>query len=256
MSDWIPGFAGISQGARNLWDMFSQGVTWRREDNAVQRRVHDLEAAGLNRTLAAGSAASSSAPIMIGRNTGAADAYQNAALHKAQVAQTAAGTAAAIGSARKVNAEAQFLEDTMADRRQMQEIEARIAWATEGSKIREAVGAGWSAQYKMRVDEIERDLANQYRGREKELQMLRAAVETQAMQMFHVDSERARAASARVAAESAEYNLRWSREKKLPDRNPGMWSTGWAMADNMKEAYSAVGGRIWNGLSNLFGGKR
>jgi hypothetical protein len=53
---------GLNQ--RNLkWQKEAQRITWEREDNATQRRVADLRAAGLSPTLAAGGAAQSSQPI-------------------------------------------------------------------------------------------------------------------------------------------------------------------------------------------------
>lgn len=48
------------------WQKAMQQEAWNREDNAIQRRVDDLRAAGLSPTLAAGSAAASSSPISIG----------------------------------------------------------------------------------------------------------------------------------------------------------------------------------------------
>lgn len=47
------------------WQKFAQQETWKREDNAVQRRAADLNAAGMNRLLAAGSGASASAPVHV-----------------------------------------------------------------------------------------------------------------------------------------------------------------------------------------------
>lgn len=69
----IQGFANTGVSIANLimqkkaYDQNQSNIeeTWKREDTAVQRRVKDLEAAGLSPTLAAGSAASSTSPISL-----------------------------------------------------------------------------------------------------------------------------------------------------------------------------------------------
>ncbi|GMO29552.1 MAG: hypothetical protein Ta2B_10530 [Termitinemataceae bacterium] len=54
-----------NQKAMQEYEKGVQSTTWAREDNATQRRAADLEAAGLSKTLAAGSAAQTSSPINV-----------------------------------------------------------------------------------------------------------------------------------------------------------------------------------------------
>lgn len=80
------GLGGISEVGGFLANLFGRKAQWKREDNAVQRRAADLEAAGLSKTLAAGGSAASSAPQQVSGFEGGALTDQ--AIKKAQMNNT------------------------------------------------------------------------------------------------------------------------------------------------------------------------
>lgn len=84
------------------WQKQAQETTWNREDNAVQRRVADLTAAGLSPVLAVGSAASTSSPTTVitpQRDTGYAASISQGLMN--------AGQAIGAGLSKKRQAELQ-----------------------------------------------------------------------------------------------------------------------------------------------------
>ena len=127
------GIAGMITGGINTGLQFAnrrdqldlQREAWSREDTAVQRRAADMEAAGFSKTLAAGNAASTMAPIRLEpaqiskditdapmRALQASQAVLELMRQKGEIAKTAADTKYTEIQAQKAQVETDFMKST------------------------------------------------------------------------------------------------------------------------------------------------
>lgn len=86
------------------WQKQAQEKTWEREDTATQRRMADLESAGLSKTLAAGSSAQTGSPIHMDTPQMSQD-YANAPLKGLSTAQAVMGLMRQKADISQVNAQ-------------------------------------------------------------------------------------------------------------------------------------------------------
>lgn len=175
MADYAVAGAGFLGSLVNAWSQRKnrqmqidlQREAWAREDTAVQRRRADLEAAGINPVMAAGSAAQASGPIKlgapqidVGKGVEMAHAIAQIAQAKASVGQTRAQTSLLRATEQKVRAETvgvgyanQYAGSTLQDRirsaaavrssdesaAEVNRVEARIADRTGDARLASAL---------------------------------------------------------------------------------------------------------------------
>lgn len=94
------------QGMNLNYQKSMQQQAWAREDNATQRRVADLKAAGLSPTLAAGSAAQASAPIQTHAPQYGGPSMQDKALNYLSFAKMKADVATSVAQQQITEAKA------------------------------------------------------------------------------------------------------------------------------------------------------
>ncbi len=180
------------------WQRRTQEKTWKREDNAVQRRVKDLKKAGLSPTLAAGSAASSQAT----------QAPQRSGTEKAAQALSLMKMKADIG---RTNAQAQLLQSqarlaqgTLSSSIEQKRRENRFAEETYTDRKKVEKWKNYAAYWKKSMADLEYQIKHidwkTISGNRKEYE----------------NSLRAKWRKAHEEWKKAQYNLNWYEEHRMP----------------------------------------
>lgn len=177
-----------------------QQQQWAREDNAIQRRVADMVAAGLSPTLAAGNAAQSSSPIKIDAPEYQGPSAQDKALQmqqlalnlesqKANIAQTNAQTQAIMAQAKNTELKTRFETETYGDRMSQITLQNELSRGNITSKTLDNIFAQETAQDRMQIikNEVEKyglyKVTNEIENRAKEAGIKLTTINTLAKEL-------------------------------------------------------------------------
>jgi len=221
--------AQVAQGTGNLISdlIFNkqrkdlQERIFKREDTAVQRRAADLEAAGLSKNLAAGGGAQAGQAIALNAPKFEGDvvgAGARAASTAQQVIQSQADVNLQNANARKANAEASYLEDTLSGRTGA--TNAQSEYTVRGlSDMLSQLGEGTKqAMLKTETMEFEKTSA----GARSIIDKVQSGIAKE----YGMDMENARLVALKLANEVGRYNHDWASSKGMYSGQPNMLTSG------------------------------
>lgn len=214
---------------------YTQAETWKREDNAVQRRVEDLERAGLSKTLAAGSAAGA---VLT-------KAPEKSASHidrQVQTANTAFNLLKMKKDISKADAEINYINQQSkytAEKTRTESYNAQLQGATIKDRIlivnKELKGKNLDNELKYVNNEIQKLYGKSDRERDSLYKMYRNQA-----QAYTTDSKKQEVIAKKLMIEEKKYNLGLYKKMGVPT------NIGW-------DRWTRLGGHVKGAVDDSYG---